>query len=278
MTINSVQIILGFVLALIISLIAWRAHMLSQGGAVAATLLGMVVFGFGGLGWAVLLIAFFVSSSLLSRFSGDSKSSLNDKFSKGSRRDAGQVLANGFIPGVFSFLNLIYPSNPILWMGFAGSLAAVNADTWATELGVLGRQAPRLITSWKRVETGESGGVTGLGTLAALGGSLFIAVASVLIGKIIFVGDISFNPILILICITLAGFCGSIIDSVLGAAVQASYFCPVCNKRTEHFPRHTCGNPTSLISGQSWLNNDGVNLICASAGASLSIFSWIFLI
>ncbi len=275
MTINPLQIILGFVLALIISLIAWRAHMLSQGGAVAATLLGMVVFGFGGLGWAVLLVTFFLSSSLLSRYSRDSKSSLNDKFSKGSRRDAGQVLANGLIPGVFSFLNLFYPSHPIVWMGFAGSLAAVNADTWATELGVLGRQAPRLITSWRPVEKGESGGVTWLGTLAALGGALFIAVAAAGLGKIIFQGGVFFSPALALVAITFAGFSGSTIDSILGAAVQASYYCPVCKKRTEHHPRHTCGNPTSLVSGQSWLNNDGVNILCASAGASLSAFTWL---
>jgi uncharacterized protein (TIGR00297 family) len=235
------------------------------------------VYGFGGLGWAVLLVAFFLSSSLLSRFSRDSKSSLNDKFSKGSCRDAGQVLANGFIPGVFSFLNLFFPSHPFLWMGFAGSLAAVNADTWATELGVLGSQAPRLITSWKPVEKGESGGVTWLGNLAALGGALFIAIAAAVIGNIFFANNIIFNPALAMVCITIAGFSGSIIDSILGAALQASYFCPVCNKRTERFPRHTCGNPTSLVSGHSWLNNDGVNILCAFAGACLSIFSWLLL-
>jgi uncharacterized protein (TIGR00297 family) len=277
MTINPLQVMVGSILALIISLVAWRAHMLSEGGAAAATLLGTLVYGFGGLGWAVLLVAFFLSSSLLSRFSRDSKSSLNDKFSKGSRRDAGQVLANGFIPGVFSCLNLFYPSHPILWLGFAGSLAAVNADTWATELGVLGSQAPRLITSWKPVEKGESGGVTGLGTLAALGGASFIAATAAGFGNLYFADNGIFNPALALICISLAGFCGSIIDSILGAALQASYFCPVCNKRTERFPRHNCGNPTTLVRGQPWLNNDGVNVLCAFAGSCLSALSWILL-
>ena len=278
MTIHPLQIILGFTLALLISLIAWRAQMLSAGGGAAATLLGMVVFGFGGFGWAVLLVAFFISSSLLSRFYKGSKSSLNDKFSKGSRRDAGQVLANGFIPGIFSLLNLFYPAHPFLWMGFVGSLAAVNADTWATELGVLGRQTPRLITSWKPVEKGESGGVTWLGTLAALGGALFIAAAAAAIGLKIFEDQSFPTPALAVACIAFAGFSGSIIDSFLGAALQASYFCPACIKHTEHFPLHTCGNPTSLVSGQPWLNNDGVNIICAAAGASLSILSWLLLI
>lgn len=278
MTIHTSQIIFGFALALLISLIAWWTQMLSPGGAAAATLLGMLVFGFGGLGYAVLLVAFFISSSLLSRINKRSKSSLNEKFSKGSRRDAWQVLANGIIPGIFSLLNGFFPFHPILWIGFAGSLAAVNADTWATELGVLGRQAPRLITNWKPVEKGESGGVTWLGTLASLGGAMFIAIAAAGIGTFILQDQGFTSPALAMGCITFAGFTGSLMDSVLGASLQASYFCPVCNKPTEHYPRHTCGSPTTLLRGQAWLNNDGVNILCSMAGAGLAIIFWLLLV
>ena len=52
-----------------------------------------------------------------------------------------------------------------------GALAAVNADTWSTELGVLSSGRPRLITSLKPVEKGTSGGVSLVGTLAALAGA-----------------------------------------------------------------------------------------------------------
>ena len=59
-------------------------------------------------------------------------------------------------------------------------MAAVNADTWATELGVLSRTPPRLITSGKVVERGTSGGVSLAGTLAALGGAAVIGLAAAL--------------------------------------------------------------------------------------------------
>ncbi|MFZ6019463.1 MAG: DUF92 domain-containing protein, partial [Chloroflexota bacterium] len=65
--ISWVQIGLGLGLAVIISLAAYAAGSLSRSGALAAILLGTAVFGLGGLPWAVLLLGFFISSSLLSR-------------------------------------------------------------------------------------------------------------------------------------------------------------------------------------------------------------------
>jgi uncharacterized membrane protein len=59
-------------------------------------------------------------------------------------------------------------------LAFGGAMAAVNADTWATELGIFNPLPPRLITTGKTVERGTSGGVTPLGYLAALGGSALI--------------------------------------------------------------------------------------------------------
>ena len=65
---------------------------------------------------------------------------------------------------------------PPLAFAFYGALATVNADTWATELGVLARSRPRLMTNGQTVPVGTSGGVTAEGTLAALAGALFIGV------------------------------------------------------------------------------------------------------
>ena len=61
------QLILGFFLAIIIAYLAYRARSLDRSGALAALVVGTVIFGLGGLNWAILLLTFFITSSGLSR-------------------------------------------------------------------------------------------------------------------------------------------------------------------------------------------------------------------
>lgn len=260
------QILYGFLLALIVAYLAYRARSLNKSGAFAAVLVGTVVFGLGGWPWAVLLLLFFITSSALSRAFKQRKQGLNEKFSKGHERDAGQVLGNGGLATLFVVVHALYPESGIGWAGFAASLAAVNADTWATELGVLNPTPPRMITDLrKRVEKGTSGGVSLFGTFAALLGALVIALPAAL-----FAQNWGFLPL-----ITIAGLGGSLFDSLLGATVQAMYFCPVDQKQTEKHPLHTCGTPTVHIRGWRWLDNDWINFACSLFAALLSI-AWRF--
>jgi uncharacterized membrane protein len=71
--------------------------------------------------------------------------------------------------------------------------------------------------------------------------------------------------------ISLAGFLGSLFDSLLGATLQAIYRCPACAKETERHPQHLCGTETVQIRGWRWLNNDGVNFACALMGAIITV-------
>jgi uncharacterized protein (TIGR00297 family) len=258
------QLLFGFLLAALIGFTAYRAHSLTKSGAWGAFLEGTIIFGLGGWKWAVLLMAFFVSSSALTRLFGKKKASLNEKFDKGGTRDVGQVLANGAIASIFAGLHFFFPAASWTWLAFAASLAAVNADTWATELGVLSPSLPRLITSWKPVERGTSGAISLYGTLAAAGGAALIAILGALLGP---AGHGWANLEIILI----AGLLGSLFDSFLGATVQAIYRCPQCEKETEKHPLHTCCTKTVQIRGWSWLNNDMVNLGCALTGAVIGM-------
>ncbi len=266
-----VQLLAGFAVAVIISLLAYFSHSLSKSGALAACLLGTVIFGLGGVPWAILLLAFFISSSLLSRFSKKRKAAFNEKFSKGSQRDFSQVAANGGIAGLCVLVSLLFPHSNLPWFAFAATLAAVNADTWATELGVLGRGQPRLITSGALVEKGTSGGVSWFGTLSAALGAVFIALPAVLLwpGGLLTHGI--WAALLWLFGITVAGLAGSLVDSLLGATLQAIYYCPSCRKETERHPLHSCSTPTSRVRGLHWLNNDWVNTICAVSGALIAL-------
>jgi uncharacterized membrane protein len=143
-------------------------------------------------------------------------------------------------------------------------LAAVNADTWSTELGVLAKRWPRLITNGTRVVPGTSGGVTLEGTVASLAGAALIGViACTGIGE----------PALA-VAVVSAGFMGSVVDSLLGASVQAIYYCPSCEKQTEHHPLHTCDTSTTHARGWHWLSNDLVNFVASVVGAGLSGLIW----
>jgi uncharacterized membrane protein len=70
---------------------------------------------------------------------------------------------------------------------------------------------------------------------------------------------------------TAGGLAGSLVDSLLGATVQAMYFCPACQKETERHPTHACGARTDRIRGWSWLGNDAVNFAATAFGALLAI-------
>jgi uncharacterized protein (TIGR00297 family) len=243
--------------------IAYALGSLSRSGAAAAVVVGILTFGIGGLGPAVLMILFFVSSSGLSRVGATRKRLVAAAFSKGSRRDAGQVAANGAMASALA-VALGLTGQPIWLAGVAGALAAANADTWATELGVLARRPPRLITSGAVVEAGASGGVTAEGTAAALAGAGLIAAAAALLGG-------GWQAAL---AATVGGLAGSLFDSVLGATVQAMHFCPTCAKETERHPVHTCGTPTRRVRGWRWLENDAVNFAATALGAALALGIW----
>lgn len=264
------QIFLGAVLAGVVAALAYRLGMLSRSGAFAAAGLGTVVFGLGGWEWSIVLILFFGSSSILTRLLGANKKDLASAFAKGGKRDAGQVLANGGVAGLMVVANAVWPQWDWPWAAFCGALAAANADTWATELGVLSKAAPRLITNFRPVVRGTSGGVTLVGTLASLSGSLLIAACGAALRSSPGIAGGS-QPLLFVVGVTLAGLLGGLVDSALGAALQGIYFCPVCQKETERHPFHSCGTATQRVRGLAWLDNDGVNAICTLVGALLGV-------
>jgi uncharacterized protein (TIGR00297 family) len=266
MTIEPVQLLIGIGFAIIVALFARSAGSLSKSGALAAIFMGGITFGLGGLLPAVLLLTFFITSSVLSKIGGARKIQAASAYEKGGERDHGQVLANG---GMASFFAILFAlSGETVWLvGLVGALASVNADTWSTELGVLARRKPRLITTMKTVEPGTSGGITLEGTLAGLAGAALIAIIAG-VGKL----DGS-----LFVAATLGGMSGARLDSFLGATVQVIYFCPVDNKETERHPTHVCGNPTDYLRGWSWLSNDLVNFIASICGSLVSIGIWLVL-
>ncbi|HST04622.1 MAG TPA: DUF92 domain-containing protein [Chloroflexia bacterium] len=273
------DLVLALLIAGLIAYAGYRARALTWDGAVAACLVGASVFGFGGLAAAILLVLFFASSSVLS-FVGKRnvrKQQAEETFDKGGKRDAAQVLANGGVAAAALVLagTIGNPIAPLMFGAFVGALAEATADTWATEIGVLSKTPPRLVTTGRRVQAGTSGGLTLLGTGAGVLGAatigLFAAGSLALFPSLWPFGGGVAQPGLSLILAALAGGAiGMLVDSLLGATLQASYFCPQCSKPTES-RLHRCGTPTTLVRGVQWLTNDVVNLAGTFVGASVGL-------
>lgn len=259
------NLLVAALLSTAISLLAYLRGSLAPSGVAGAILVGTFTVAFGGWVWGLLLAVFFVTSSLLSHFKEGEKRLAAEKFDKSHRRDLAQTLANGGVGALVALLNLLIPA-PIWFPFFLGVMATVNADTWATELGTLSKSAPRLITNGRRVEVGVSGAVSPLGTLVSFGGGLLIGLVAALAQR-------RERPWLIALSAGIAGLCGSLFDSLLGATVQQIYYCDVCQKETERM-LHKCGHATRPLRGWSWLNNDLVNLLSSIAGGLVALIMW----
>jgi uncharacterized protein (TIGR00297 family) len=210
---------------------------------------GALVHGFGGFRASAALIAFFVTGSVLSRRRRQ-RSEVAGK--KGARRDATQVLANGGVAAA----TLCVPS----WSNAgAGAIAAACADTWATELGAFSPSRPRSVITGESVAPGTSGGMTVLGSLAAVAGAALIGAIWAALGD-------SRHRLRSALGITIAGVAGCFADSLAGATIQAAYHCDTCDRASEDAV-DGLGHACRLTRGARWVTNDTVNLVATLTGA-----------
>ncbi|MCD6345067.1 MAG: DUF92 domain-containing protein [Anaerolineae bacterium] len=277
------QLFLGLIISGLIGYAGYRKRALSLTGWAGAILVGTTIFGAGGWIWGMLLITFFVLSSALSAYKKAVKQQLAEKFAKGACRDLAQTLANGGCGALLALAARFHPQ-PALLAAFVGALATVNADTWATELGVLSSRPPRLVTTGRVVEPGTSGGVSLLGTLATLAGGLSIGLAAALFllldkalggpGYAHLGADTAVQGTLVLLPVaTLGGLIGSLCDSLLGATLQTIYYSTRRAKETER-EIDPDGIPNEHLRGWKWLNNDWVNFLSSAVGAAISVLVW----
>ena len=245
------------------ALVLWRGSV-DRGGAAAGVVVGTVIFGFGGPLFWVVLMAFFITSTALSSAGAARKEPLRKFHQKGSRRDAFQVLANGGV-GALCALAFWITADPGWAVGFAVSFASSNADTWASEIGELSRRDPVSLLTFHRVPRGVSGGVSPLGTGMAAAGAAFIGVVFALENTYLHAVPAGFLEVAGLVA--LGGFAGALVDSVLGATVQAQY--EGGGARLTELKVSEAARPNRLVRGLRWVNNDAVNFLsCASVTAA----------
>jgi uncharacterized protein (TIGR00297 family) len=236
---SEIRLIAGGFLSAAVAFVAYRRAALTESGAWAAAMLGTVLV-LAGWRWLALVGIFFITSSLLTR--------LEPAHSAASSRDrAGrrwqQVAANGGVAALIAAISAL-TGWPKGFGAAAGAIAAATADTWATELGRWNRTPPRLITNGKPVTPGVSGGMTATGTLGSAAGALVIAAFGLALNAMNAprgAPDVAMEwPA----WIAIAGFTGSLLDSLLGATLE------------DRWP---------------WLDNDTVNVAATVWGAAMMI-------
>ena len=243
----------SLLLAVAVAGVAWLLGWLTLGGAVAATLVGAAILEFGGLPWAAALLAFFVSGTVLTAVGRREKM---QPAHRGRGRTAAQVIGTA---GVAALVSVLWGSgvpgviptstHALLPAAFLGALAASAADTWATELGMLSRHPPRLITSGAHVPAGTSGAVSLVGCLAGVAGAVLIAAIGAQGKTRVFTAA------------WIAGVIAMFVDSLLGATVQASF------RRPDGTVVEEPGGGAIPVRGIAWMTNPVVNLLATLVGA-----------
>ncbi|MBN1532896.1 MAG: DUF92 domain-containing protein [Spirochaetes bacterium] len=244
-------------------LAAYLRGAFTPGGLAAGVATGTVVYCAGGpWSWCVMG-AFVVSSSLLGGYRKGEKRNMARIQEKGGRRDWLQVMSNGAVGCAMILLHRTI-GGPLFLLLFAVAFASANADTWAGELGSLARRPPRSIVTFREVPRGTSGGVSVPGLLASLAGASFIAL--VCLGGAAACG--AELPVRWVLWIAAGGFSGSVIDSLLGATVQAQYR-DGSGLITER--RREKGMPARLVRGFAFITNDTVNFLATLLAVAVTL-------
>jgi uncharacterized protein (TIGR00297 family) len=213
------------VLALFVTLgafsaLSFRKKLLNFEGVLIANIVGIAIFllADGDLRYFFVAILFFVVAEAGTLYAAKRKP-------RHEKRTVGNILGNS--GAAILALAFGFP------LGFFAAFASALSDTLSSEIGLLSKTKPVLITTLKPVEPGTDGGVTLVGLVAALGGALAIAT----------VHFAFFGNVFLFLVLVACGVFGSIVDSVFGA----------------------------LFERQGMLNNTEVNFIGSIGGTLLAL-------
>ena len=237
--------LLELMLCVAVAVFATRRRWLTVPGGFALVVVAMATFWTVGWRGIVVLAAFFVASSMLTKIRPDR--AVQDDGKNG--RSVRQVFAIGAAPVIFGIM--AWNTGSGNWeLAFVTAVAVACADTFATEIGRFSKHEPFLITSMRYVPRGTSGAISALGTLASLLGAGFVGITAALTGLIDHID---------IILVLLLGAAGALADSLLGAALQEKWICHECQVVMEVRP--SCHANIRRASGAPFLNNEAVNFL-----------------
>jgi uncharacterized membrane protein len=259
----------GLLMVATLVLLGRRAGLLTSGGqlVLAAGMMGIWVLR--GWSWGIPLGLVLVASGVSMGYRRPEKAGIMGAF-RITPLDAMAVTARVVWPLALAILSAISTIN--YYAAYAGGLATVCADVWATEIGLLSAEPPRSLTSGLPARRGAPGAVSVLGTMAAAGAAGltgFVALALLSIHAMRAQGMVTRGMLWLPLAALLGGSAGVLTDSLLGSAAQAVYYCDDCEAFSER-PVHQCGVPARQIRGWPWMTNEAVDTVSSLVGAGVT--------
>ena len=161
---------------------------LNRDGAVAAFTVAALAFSCS-FRSGITLLCFYKTGSMLTKYGAAVKQKLEDDYVAGEgQRGAGQVLACSAIAVACALMRRVFvgTDGPLslgvgeleclgnrLTLAFVAFFGCCAGDTYASELGILSKAPPRLVTKpWKVAKPGTNGGISALGTVASAAGGI----------------------------------------------------------------------------------------------------------
>lgn len=270
-----------------------KKNSLSKSGSLAAFVVGFVSMS-SSYRFGLILLLFYYSSTKLTKYKLEQKSKLEEGFTISAARDWKQVFASSLLAIVVAashfliigddmnvdfasgstYMDIFYIMDgslshrrlsAVLQVMYVAHFATANADTWASEVGMLAKNKPRLITSFfmREVPAGTNGGVSVLGTVASAAGGAFIGFVYY---ALTFLYPASITPQYPMIIVGLiCGIIGSLIDSFLGATVQATYYSQKKQQIIKHYNSESSSKKDDddviRVCGMDILSNEAVNFL-----------------
>jgi len=210
---------------IIFGLAFWRS-VFDPPGLAAAFSIGFIIGVMGDVSWLLVLLIFMVMSFIATKYKFALKEAKGIQEGSRGERSASSVLATGLVPAAIAFMSSPMVGSPISTelsgVLFLSAISVAASDTLASEMGMLARHPPRLITTFKRVPAGTDGGVSPFGTAWALAGAFVVGLLGWLFLRAF--SDTVPMDFWDIILITCAGFLGCNIDSILGATLERKGF------------------------------------------------------
>jgi uncharacterized protein (TIGR00297 family) len=217
---------------------AYRFRVADVSGLFSGSLVGIILIVFADVRWFLVMLVFLVIGSAATRYRYDAKAAAGIAESHGGVRGYVNVFANGLVGVAAAVLYGLSGGSPLPLALFLGSVATAAADTLGGEIGMTSHD-PVLITTFEPVPKGTNGGITPLGEAASLCASATIALSAFLLG---------IGTMRMLLFVTLAGFAGSNVDSLVGA----------------------------LFENRGFIGNAGTNLIATLGGGLVALALLLF--